>query len=171
MDYDPRWPAWYESVRTHVWPAVEDVALRIDHVGSTSVPGLAAKPIIDLDVVVASETEVRPAIERIKSVGYRWLGDLAVEGRQAFMPLEPGTLPHHHLYLVVENNEAHLDHWLLRDLLRSDEQERQRYGDVKREAALAAERDIDAYGEAKSALIAELLGRARAEIGLPPAGS
>ena len=63
-DYDPEWPEWFEVVCRHVWPAVESVALRVDHVGSTAVPGLAAKPIIDLDVVVASEYDVPGVISR-----------------------------------------------------------------------------------------------------------
>lgn len=54
VDGDPQWPEWFERVRACLWPAVEKVALRIDHVGSTSVPGLAAKPIIDVDIVVAN---------------------------------------------------------------------------------------------------------------------
>lgn len=77
-DYDPTWPAWFDTVRHHVWPAVKDVALRVDHVGSTAMPGLAAKPIIDLDIVVASDHDVRLVIEQLATIGYRWRGDLGV---------------------------------------------------------------------------------------------
>jgi GrpB-like predicted nucleotidyltransferase (UPF0157 family) len=59
-------------------PTTKDVALRIDHVGSTAVPGLAAKPIIDLDIVVASDHDVRLVIEQLATIGYRWRGDLGV---------------------------------------------------------------------------------------------
>src|SRR3954463_1376534 len=86
-DYDPEWPRWFETICKRLWPAVEAVALRIDHVGSTSVPGLAAKPIIDMDIVVASENEVRHVIERLAAVGYAWGGDLDVAGREAFNPV------------------------------------------------------------------------------------
>ena len=119
-DYDPAWPEWFERVCDKVWPAVSDIALRIDHVGSTSVPGLAAKPVIDTDIVVASDEDVQPVVERLESIGYRWRGDLGVEGRQAFKPVDEEGLPRHHLYLVVEGSKAHLDHVLLRDLLRED---------------------------------------------------
>jgi quercetin dioxygenase-like cupin family protein len=61
VDYDARWPQWFETVYGRVWPAVDDLAVRIDHVGSTAVPGLAAKPIIDIDIVVAYPSEV-PAV-------------------------------------------------------------------------------------------------------------
>jgi GrpB-like predicted nucleotidyltransferase (UPF0157 family) len=172
VDYDPRWPEWFEQVCAYVWPAVEDVALRIDHVGSTSVPGLAAKPIIDMDIVVAHEDDVRPGIERVKSLGYVWVGEFGVPGRQAFKPPVPPNdlladpLPPHHLYLVVENNRAHLDHWLLRDLLREDPDARRRYGELKRRNADTSGGDIDLYGAKKAELVAELLERARADRGL-----
>src|SRR3954470_6029118 len=105
-DYDPEWPRWFETICKRLWPAVEAVAMRIDHVGSTSVPGLAAKPIIDMDIVVASEDDVQPVIERLSAIGYRWRGDLGVPGRQAFQVNSGPSLPVHHLYLVVENNKA-----------------------------------------------------------------
>lgn len=168
-DYDPTWPEWFEQVCDKVSPAVSDIALRIDHVGSTSVPGLAAKPIIDIDIVVAADEDVQPVIERLASIGYRWRGDLGVEGRQAFRPPEEDGLPRHHLYLVVEGSKAHLDHVLLRDLLRQDPDARRRYAVLKRANVTAAAGDMDVYIAAKASLVAELLTRARAEHGHPPA--
>ena len=167
-DYDPEWPHWFEWVRGRVWPAIEDIAVRIDHVGSTSVPGLAAKPVIDMDIVVAWSDDIQPMIERLASIGYRWRGDLGVVGREAFQPVADDGLPRHHLYLVVENSRAHLDHWLLRDLLRDDGDARERYAALKRRNVELANNDIDVYVAAKAALVAELLTRARADRGLPP---
>jgi GrpB-like predicted nucleotidyltransferase (UPF0157 family) len=163
-DYDERWPAWFAEIAAVVWPAVEDIALRVDHVGSTSVPGLAAKPIIDLDIVVRDESDVRPVIDRLRDIGYRWRGDLGVVGRQAFF--QPDSPIRHHLYLVVDGSTAHLDHVLLRDLLRADPAARAAYGALKRANAAVVDRDIELYGERKQDLIAELLARARAERGL-----
>jgi GrpB-like predicted nucleotidyltransferase (UPF0157 family)/quercetin dioxygenase-like cupin family protein len=171
-DYDPAWPEWFEELHGYIWPAVSGLALRIDHVGSTSVPGLAAKPVIDMDIVVASDDGVRPVIDALKTIGYRWRGDLGVEGRAAFSRVTGAVapeLPEHHLYLVVENNKAHLDHWLLRDLLRGDADARALYAGLKRRNAEVADRDMDFYVAAKAELVAELLTRARAERGLPPA--
>lgn len=168
-DYDPAWPDWFQRICGKVWPAVSDVALRIDHVGSTSVPGLAAKPIIDMDIVVASNEDVPAVIERLAAIGYRWRGDLGVEGRQAFKRVEEDDLPWHHLYLVVQDNKAHLNHVLLRDLLRRDSEARERYAALKRANVEAAAGDMDIYVAAKASLVAELLTRARAERGYPPA--
>jgi GrpB-like predicted nucleotidyltransferase (UPF0157 family)/quercetin dioxygenase-like cupin family protein len=168
-DYDPRWPELFEQVRAFIWDAVKELALRIDHVGSTSVPGMAAKPIIDTDIVVADQAHVRPVIEALEAHGYQWVGNMGVEGREAFDSSGHPELPRHHLYLVVENNKAHLDHILLRDLLRADPEARQQYADLKHRNVELAKGDIDVYVAAKASLVAELLTRARAERGMEPA--
>ncbi len=168
-DYDPAWKGWFEEIRATIWPAVEGVALRVEHVGSTAVPGLSAKPIIDTDIVVASEQDVPAAIEALASIGYRWRGDLGVAGREAFFHPDDSPLPSHNPYLVVEDNKAHVDHWLLREVLREDPEARSRYDTLKRQNARDAERDMDYYVAAKAAFVAELLTRARAERGLPEA--
>jgi GrpB-like predicted nucleotidyltransferase (UPF0157 family) len=167
-DYDPDWPSWFETIQLNLWPIVDGLAIRIDHVGSTAVAGLAAKPIIDLDVVVGSLDKVGPVIERLALIGCHWRGDLGVVGREAFGPLPMEGLPAHHLYLVVENNRAHVDHWLLRDFLREDPKARERYAALKRRNAELAKGDIDFYVAAKAGLVAELLTKARALKGLPP---
>jgi GrpB-like predicted nucleotidyltransferase (UPF0157 family) len=137
--------------------------------GFLSFAGHDRYAIIDLDVVVASEEQVPLAVERLRALRYGWQGDLGVEGRQAFAAPAELTLPEHHLYLVVENNKAHLDHWLLRDLLRSDREARERYGALKRQTVEVANGNMDLYVAAKASLVAELLTRARKERGLPPA--
>ena len=168
-DYDPAWPEWFAQLRDRIWPAVEAHAVRVDHVGSTAVPGLAAKPIIDMDVVVADESAVRPVIEALRPLGYRWRGDLGIEGRQAFFQPE-SDLPSHHLYLVVDRNEAHLDHVLLRDLLIEDAEARERYGSLKRQNVELAAGDMDRYVALKHDLVQELLERARDRLATPPEG-
>ena len=163
-DYDPSWPSWFEKVSDSLWPFIADIAIRIDHVGSTAVPGLAAKPIIDLDIVVASPDDLGPVIEQLALIGCRWRGDLGVVGREAFEPLPLQDMPAHHLYLVVENNRAHVDHWLLRDVLREDPRALERYAALKRRNAKLAKGEIDFYVAAKAGFVAELLtGRARRE--------
>lgn len=168
-DYDPAWPAWFAELHDRLWPALEDLAVRIDHVGSTSVPGLAAKPVIDMDIVVSSPEGIRPVIDRLTGLGYRWRGDLGVTGREAFAPPVGQELPAHHLYLVVEGNKAHLDHILLRDLLRRDPTAREAYAALKRRNVDIAQGDMDRYVAAKAGFVAGLLTRARQEQGLPPA--
>lgn len=69
VDYDPQWARDFEALRARIWPAIEDFAISIEHVGSTSVPGLAAKPVLDIDVIVGSPEGVLLAIERLASIG------------------------------------------------------------------------------------------------------
>jgi GrpB-like predicted nucleotidyltransferase (UPF0157 family) len=84
VDYDPSWPDVFEVLRRPVWAAVRDVAVSVEHVGSTAVPGLAAKPIIDIDVVVASSDSLSKAIGRLATLGYIHRGDLGIDDREAF---------------------------------------------------------------------------------------
>ncbi|MGH9046868.1 MAG: GrpB family protein [Acidimicrobiales bacterium] len=166
-DYDPAWAQWFEQVKAVVWPEVADVALRLEHVGSTSVPGLPAKPIIDADIVVASEDDIIHVIERLAGIGYHWRGDLGVPGRQAFTASGDSPLPVHHLYAVVENNRAHIDHWLLRETLVEDPDVANAYGELKRQNARLADRDMDFYVAAKAAFVADVLAAAREARRLP----
>src|SRR5207249_10022511 len=84
VEYDPAWPATFDDLRARVWTVVGDLALTIEHMGSTSVLGLAAKPIIDMTVVLPSAADVPQAIERLATLGYVHRGDLGIEGREAF---------------------------------------------------------------------------------------
>jgi hypothetical protein len=84
VDYDPRWPRLFETIKASIWGAVADVALSVEHVGSTSVPGLAAKPIIDVDVVVA-ECDLAAGIKRLTALGYAHRGDLGIPQRERLL--------------------------------------------------------------------------------------
>jgi GrpB-like predicted nucleotidyltransferase (UPF0157 family) len=168
IDADPEWPSQFQSIAAYLAPFVDPLVVRIEHVGSTAVPGLAAKPIIDIDVVVANEGQVPSVLRQIESAGYRWVGDLDVAGREAFEAPDSLSFPGHHLYLVVENNRAHADHWLLRDALIDDHVLVERYGDLKRENAIRAGDDIERYVALKAAFVAQVLIEARRARGMEP---
>ena len=157
VEYDPRWPTLFEALCGRVRPAVADIGAYIEHVGSTAVPGLAAKPVIDMDVVVSAVGDVTPAIQRLVAIGYTRQGDLGVLGREALDAPRDG--PYHHLYVVVEGNQAHCDHVDLRDYLRRHPDEARRYAVRKHEIAPLLETDRTAYVLAKSDLVEELLSR------------
>lgn len=162
VDYDQRWLIAFEALREHLWPSVESLAVRIEHVGSTAVPGLAAKPVIDVDVVVGNEALVPRAVAALEALGHQHLGDLGIRGREAFSPV-PG-LPEHHLYLVVLDSPPHRDHLDLRDYLRSHPDQAQRYASLKRRLAHLLASDRDAYVDGKAWLVRELLARARSKL-------
>jgi GrpB-like predicted nucleotidyltransferase (UPF0157 family) len=155
VDYDPSWPATFERLRDRALAAFGDLAPDIDHVGATSVVGCAAKPIVDVDVAVASEAQVPVAIERLSTIGYVHRGDLGVPGRQAFA--SPVGDPPHHLYVVVGGNDAHRRHLALRDHLRHPADARA-YGELKKALAGAYGTDRVGYTEAKSDFIRGLVG-------------
>jgi len=168
VDSDPEWPKQFQEIVAYLSPFIAGSILRIEHVGSTSVPGLAAKPIIDIDVVVANDVDIPVALALIESAGYRWVGDLTVTGREAFEPVSTPQLPLHHLYLVVENNRAHADHWLLREALIGDAELIERYGAIKRENVILSDGDGERYVALKADFVAEVLAQARRERAMEP---
>lgn len=158
VESDPAWPEAFERVCTHVWPAVCDVALGIEHVGSTAVPGLKAKPVIDACVVVASRQEVAVCIERLANIGYVHRGDLGVPDREAFR--QPEHLPRHHLYLSPRDSLSLKNHLGLRDYLRAHPEAAREYGELKASLALRFPTDIDSYIVGKTQFILRILGKA-----------
>ncbi len=150
VEDDPAWPQRFHEVATYLMPFVSDAALRIEHVGSTSVPGLAAKPIIDIDVVVAEASTGAGVLQRIESAGY--LSGWGTDGDRSrgVRTDSYAPLPEHHLYLVVENNRAHSDHWLLRDALTENPDLVERYAALKRDNVVVADGDRDRYTELES---------------------
>lgn len=155
VDYDPAWPETFERLRSGILPHVQDVATTIEHVGSTSVPGLAAKPIIDMTIVVPTAAAIPTVISRLAAIGYQHRGDLGVTGREAF--IRPPTTPVHHLYACVAGNEALCNHLAVRDHLRSNPASAQAYGDLKKQLALRFADDIDSYIDGKTDFILSIL--------------
>ncbi|MDR9852537.1 GrpB family protein [Paenibacillus sp. VCA1] len=155
VEYDPDWVRLFEDLRDFVLPALSDIIVAIEHVGSTSVPGLAAKPIVDIDVVVPTEAEVQTAVQRLTSLGYLHEGDLGIAGREAFIP--PNHVPWHHLYVCTAENEEYKRHILFRDYLRSHPEDAKAYGDLKFELAERFRDDRKSYTRAKSDFVKGIL--------------
>ena len=130
-----------------------------EHIGSTAVPGLVAKPIIDLDVVVTDQDAAAAAIDALTAAGWQHEGDLGITGRAAFRPRAGAA--YHHLSVVTRGSQAHHDHIDLRDYLREHPREAARYAELKHQLAPLLSADRAAYTESKANLITELLTRAR----------
>jgi GrpB-like predicted nucleotidyltransferase (UPF0157 family) len=156
IDYDPAWPELFAAIRRAISSAAGDLVVAIEHVGSTAVPGLTAKPIVDLDLVVAPDA-VPMAIARLTAVGYAHKGNLGVPGREA-MRHPPGS-PRHHLYVCAEGNLALANHLAVRDYLRAHPDAARAYGDLKRRLAAAHADDVDGYVAGKTAFILDVLRR------------
>lgn len=157
-EYDPSWVQLFEQLRGFVLPVLSDFVVTIEHVGSTSVPGLAAKPIVDIDVVVSTQSDVIMAIQRLATIGYVHEGDLGTTGREAFIP--PANVTWHHLYVCTIENAEYKRHILFRDYLRNYPEDAKQYGDLKLELAQRFQNDRLAYTNAKGDFVREILQRA-----------
>jgi GrpB-like predicted nucleotidyltransferase (UPF0157 family) len=98
----------FQRLRDQIWPSRRDAAVAIEHVGSTSITGVAAKPVIDVDIVIASGTNLPVARVRLKTLGYKYRGNLGIDDREAFAP--PNDQPAHHLYVCLQNSLALRNH-------------------------------------------------------------
>jgi GrpB-like predicted nucleotidyltransferase (UPF0157 family) len=157
VPYDPGWPATFELLRARIAPALGELAAGIEHVGSTAVPGLAAKPIVDVDVVLRHTRDLPAAVERLETLGYQHLGDLGIAERTAFRA--PPGWPRHHLYVCPAGAPVLRAHLRLRDELRADPALVQAYADLKYALAERYRDDRDAYAEGKTPFIAGVFGR------------
>lgn len=154
-EYDDAWPRDFEQLAAPLRDLVRNLRGRVEHIGSTSVPDLAAKPIIDIDVVMPSSAEVPAAIELLRSIGYTYQGDKGIAGREAFVSPED-RLPHH-TYVVVEGSEPLIQHVRFRDHLREHPEVAAEYASLKRRLAAVYGSDRLGYTEAKTGFITTVL--------------
>jgi GrpB-like predicted nucleotidyltransferase (UPF0157 family) len=158
-EYDPNWPQIFEQLRREYAEAMAAAGvpvLAIEHVGSTSVPGLAAKPVIDIDIVVA-EQDVAVASQALIGLGFKPLGELGIPLRRAFK--EPERLAGTNIYVIVAGSLSLRNHLAVRDILRRDPRLRERYATVKRRVG-ARSANIDEYGHGKNAMVQQILAAA-----------
>jgi GrpB-like predicted nucleotidyltransferase (UPF0157 family) len=163
VDYDPDWPQRFQFFRGRITVALGGLAAAVEHVGSTAVVGLAAKPIIDMDVLLISADALPEAIERLAPLGYTHQGDLGIPEREAF--LAPANDFLHHLYVCPPHSREFQRHLTFRDYLRSHSKDAKAYGDLKQALALRFAHDRAAYIAGKDAFVRELLSRAISERG------
>jgi GrpB-like predicted nucleotidyltransferase (UPF0157 family) len=161
VDYDPAWPAEAERELARVAAALGGLAVRLDHVGSTSVPGLAAKPIVDLQVSVVALEPQAAYVEPLEAIGYRFV-PLATSPEYHFFGRPPERPRTHHLHICLAGSCEERRHLAVRDHLRAHPDEAARYEAVKRESARLHPEDRIAYMEGKEAFIQELERRALA---------
>jgi GrpB-like predicted nucleotidyltransferase (UPF0157 family) len=155
VPYVPIWPDIFAELRDRLVAALGLAAIRIEHIGSTAVPGLAAKPIIDIDVVIATQADLPLAISKLSAAGYAYQGEKGIEGRHAFA--QPAALPPHHLYVCAASSSELRRHIAFRDYLRANPEAAKAYGALKKRLAEKFGEDREGYTEAKSAFIAEAL--------------
>ena len=159
MPYNEEWKKSFSDIKNELDDALGDLALSIEHVGSTSVEGLSAKPIIDIDVVIEDISKLESVIAALEKIGYRHEGDLGVPGREAFKYDGKEHLMKHHLYVCAKEAKELKRHLAFRDYLRTHADAVEAYGKVKEEGARLYPEDIDKYIEYKSTVIEDIYNK------------
>ena len=170
VPYDPNWKNEFERIKSELMPVLAGEIISVEHVGSTSVPGLYAKPIIDIDIVIDRENFENVKMQLAK-IGYFHVGNQGVEGREAFKYKErlvdgiddpicqyqdKSHLMEHHLYVCDKAADELKRHLTLRDFLRNNEEYRRKYSEIKMEMAKMHPHDINSYILGKQPVVLEI---------------
>lgn len=167
-DYNPQWARDFLALKDIYEKQLADMDCQIIHVGSTAVEGLAAKPIIDVDIVVKTPEDIPTCIRRLEQLGYSHAGQRGIEGRESFDRPDEGV-PYndkgkkwqdHHLYVCLEGIDALTNHLKLKAFLQNHPEAVKAYSDLKKELAKKYPHDIDAYIAEKTELILGFLKKA-----------
>lgn len=156
VPYNAEWKTDFEAIKQYLLSAVKDTVIGIEHVGSTSVEGLSAKPIIDIDIVIKDYYIFDTVVERLATLGYIHEGNLGIKDREAFDYRGNTDLPKHHLYVCPEFSEELHRHIAFRDYLRNNPEAVLQYSKVKAEGARLFPDSIDDYIAYKSPCIEEI---------------
>jgi GrpB-like predicted nucleotidyltransferase (UPF0157 family) len=164
--YDPRWPLRYQRERDRIAAALGENAVAIEHIGGTAVPGLPAKPVIDIMVGVPDIERAGQAVASLINLGYQYVPELESQlpERRYFRRGSPDT---HHVHMVAVSSDFWEEHLLFRDYLRTHPQAAEEYGKLKRGLASRFRFDRDAYRAGKVPFIDTVVDAARREAGRP----
>ena len=156
VPYDKAWKTAFEEIKEELEQATGDLIVGIEHVGSTSVEGLSAKPCIDIDVIIKDYTMFDVIVSRLGAIGYTHEGNLGIKDREAFKYSNKPHLQKHHLYVCPQQSEELNRHITFRNFLRNNPEAAKKYGSTKEIAAQLFPDDIKKYIGYKSPCIEEL---------------
>jgi GrpB-like predicted nucleotidyltransferase (UPF0157 family) len=166
-EYSEDWPRAFEELQERLSEGLSGLDVTVQHVGSTAVPGLASKPILDIHVSVGAGSEMETVIDRLAALGYMREGEVGVMGREAFRRKGPDVpfrdpkrdwFPHH-LFASPGSDGEIVRHLAFRDHLRATDEDRNAYGTLKRRIASEHPDDPDAYGMGKREFIEGILAK------------
>ena len=161
LPYDKAWKSAFEAIKQQVELALGNLILGIEHIGSTAVEGMSAKPCIDLDVIIKDYTVFDEVVAKLHAIGYFHEGNLGIKDREAFGYENKPHLFRHHLYVCPQNSEELHRHIKFRDFLRSNPDAVAKYSQTKEQASKLFPNNIDKYIEYKSPCIKELYKQCR----------
>lgn len=162
VEYNPEWPALYEKEKVLILRAVGGWVVAIEHVGSTAVPGLAAKPTIDIMVGLRRLQDASFCLEPLRAIDYEYVPEYeaSIPDRRYFHKGPPGNRTHH-LHVVEFGGVFWGKHLMFRDFLRRDPEKARAYAQLKRDWALRFGRDREGYTDAKTSFIESTLADVR----------
>lgn len=161
VPHDPEWARLFEKERDILLEIFGDKILAIEHVGSTSIPGLPAKPIIDIFAAVASLDNIDTFIQKLPTLGYEYIPERRFSDRQ-FFPKGPAECRTHHLSLVeITSETGWKNHLLFRDYLRKTADAREEYAILKRRLAEMYADNRGEYTEHKSSFVMKIIQKAK----------
>lgn len=159
VPYDKAWKSAFEEIKKEIERVIGDLIIGIEHVGSTSVEGLSAKPIIDIDVVIKDYSVFATVVQKLETIGYIHEGDLGIKDREAFKYSNKPHLQKHHLYVCPQYSEELHRHVTFRDYLKNNREAVKKYSLVKETAAILFPNEIEKYINYKTPCIEELYMR------------
>ncbi len=167
VPYDTRWPRLYETERRRILGRIGTPLEAIEHIGSTAVPGLAGKPIIDIMAGLRRLSDAHPTIEPLASLGYEYVPEHEVDmPERRYFRKGPPAGRTHHLHMVEVASEFWERHILFRDYLRTHGATAQEYEALKRRLAREHGRNPEAYTDEKSPFIQTVVERASQDTSL-----
>ena len=153
VPYDVSWTKDFWNIKNEILKVLDKLVLSIEHVGSTSVCGLWAKPIIDIDVVIRDYSVLSNVVKALSSIGYRHEGNLGVEEREAFAYEGKEHHKEHHLYVCPKDSVELRKHVAFIDYLRIHPEAQLEYSQIKQQGAKLYPYDVDRYIEYKAFFI------------------
>jgi GrpB-like predicted nucleotidyltransferase (UPF0157 family) len=162
-DYDPHWPAVYEVEKELIVGVIGDKLVKVEHVGSTAVPDLGAKPIIDIMVGINRLSDAKECIEPLKGIGYEYDPRYEVELPERRYFQKGQSSNHYHLHMVEVTSDFWERHLLFRDFLRTHPETGLQYQKLKQELAARYRTERETYTESKTSFIESVVARARIE--------
>jgi GrpB-like predicted nucleotidyltransferase (UPF0157 family) len=165
MPYDPEWPIIFNKIQSILSSKLNDLVISIEHVGSTSIPGIPAKPRLDIDIIIDTIEKLPLVISKLEELGYYSQRSLETEGREVLGRIDD-TVPYdgngtlwmkQNVYICLMDSPFYREHILFRDHLNSHPDLAQEYGNLKIELAEKHRNDQDAYVQGKHEFVQGVL--------------
>jgi GrpB-like predicted nucleotidyltransferase (UPF0157 family) len=160
VPHDPQWRDAFEAEAKHVVAALGENVVAIHHIGSTAIPNIYAKPVIDLLVEVRDITEVDGQSSAMESLGYEVMGEYGIPGRRYFRKDNQEGIRTHHIHAFEAGSAEVERHLAFRDYMIAHHGDAQRYSELKKKLAEEHPQSIDGYMDGKDSFIKEMNRRA-----------